>query len=383
MTLSADALLEKARQSTGIDIDDVEGREPLQIVVDSLNRESNLSPSGLVAIRGRLLRLLDNRLRMERDVLSHPEILDQPIIAPLFVFGLPRSGTTKLQKLLCSTGDYTALPLWKAHNPSLLTGDRNERPDARIQETEEYVRWIEDVSPGIRIVHRFDAHEPEEVNPILEQNFRSAYLPAFVQVPSYIEWFATQPPQLSLKYLKRVLQYLQWQFGIDGAKPWVLKNPTFLGLEPTLKEVFPDARLLVTHRRPAEIISSAASLIVNFHKLYSDADVRRGAGTMMLEGQSFVIGQHLKNRALPEAPDIIDIGYGELTTAPMAAIEKIYRRIGRPLSERARSNAARWEASNQQHKFGAHRYSLADFYLSNELVDRRFGDYLHQYDAYF
>jgi hypothetical protein len=126
MTLSADALLEKARQSSGIEIDDVEAREPLQIVVDSLNRESHLSLSGLDAMEGRLLRLLDNRLRMARDLLSHPEILDQKIIAPVFVFGLPRSGTTKLQKLLCSTGDYTALPLWKAHKPSLLTGDRNE-----------------------------------------------------------------------------------------------------------------------------------------------------------------------------------------------------------------------------------------------------------------
>jgi len=383
MTLSADALLEKARRSSGIDIDDVEAREPLQIVVDSLNRESRLSLRGLGAMEDRLLRLLDNRLRMARDLLGHPEILDQKIIAPVFVFGLPRSGTTKLQKLLCSTGDYTALPLWKAHNPSLLTGDRNERPDTRIQDTEEYVRWIDRHSPGIRSVHRFDAHEPEEVNPILEHNFRSAYLPAFVQIPSYIEWFATQPPQLSLQYLKRVLQYLQWQFGIDDAKPWVLKNPTFLGLEPVLKEVFPDATLLVTHRRPAEIISSAASLIVNFHKLYSDADVTNAAGIMMLEGQAYAIDRHLKNRASPAAPDIIDIGYGELTTASMGAVDKIYRRIGQPLSEQARSNMARWECNNQQHKFGAHRYALADFALSNALIDRQFGEYLQQFDAYF
>src|SRR5689334_6107918 len=112
MAFSVDALLKRAQQISGIGIEDSAAHEPLAVLVASLNDEARLSASGKVQMEARLLRILVNRLRMERDFRAHPEIGDQRVIEPLFVFGLPRSGTTKLQKLLSATGDFTALPMW-------------------------------------------------------------------------------------------------------------------------------------------------------------------------------------------------------------------------------------------------------------------------------
>lgn len=381
--LACENLVAEAKRLSGIDMDDSEVREPLAVLVAALNGEAHLSRSGETAMVRRLTRLLANRLRMERDLAAHPEIHDIVIRAPVFIFGLPRSGTTKLQKLLSESSGSTSLPLWMAHNPSLLTGERNEPSAPRIEDTRRYVEWLDRVNPGVRLVHAFDIHEPEEVNPILEQAFLSAYVPAFVEVPSYIGWYAAQDPRKSLVYLKRVLQYLQWQFDIDGAKPWVLKNPTFLGMESAIRDIFPSARFVMTHRHPAAIISSSASLIVEFHKLYSDIDVHATAGIMMAEGQAMVMQQHLRNRAEMPDLDIIDIGYSELAADGLATMERLHARLAIPFSASSRANIAAWEQTHYQHKFGIHRHSLDSFGLSTEAIEEKFAAYIARFAGCF
>ncbi|MET0986641.1 MAG: sulfotransferase [Steroidobacteraceae bacterium] len=383
MLLSVDALMANARGISAINIEDVDAREPLTVLVDSLNSEARLSASGQAAMEARLLRILVNRLRMERDYRTYPEIEAQRVIEPVFVFGLPRSGTTKLQKVLSATGDFSALPLWMAHNPSLMSGDRSEDPTGRVRDTDDYVRWIESTSPDARRVHAFETQEPEEVNPILEQALRSAYLPAFVQVPSYIAWYVAQPPQLALAYLKQVLKYLQWQFDIDARRSWVLKNPTFLGMESVVKELFPDARLIMTHRHPAAIIPSSASLIVHFHKLYSEIDVAHIAGRMMLEGQSAAMSQHLRARAEPPGLDLIDVSYSELTQQSTAMIERAYEHWGMPFTDATRRSIEAWEATDRKHGRGAHRYRAADYGLSDAEITARFDDYIRRFAVLF
>lgn len=383
MPFPVDALMEAARRRTRIDLDDPQAREPLGVLVTSLDRDAHLSADGRVQMEARLVRILSNRLRMERDLRAHPEIAEQRVIAPVFVFGLPRSGTTKLQKLLSATGDFTALPLWMAHNPSLISGERGEIREPRIRDTDDYVQWIDRVSPKARLVHAFDTHEPEEVNPILEQGFRSVYLPAFVEVPGFIGWTIAQPPHLQLEYLRRVLQYLQWQFDVDPGKPWVLKNPTFLGMEPVIRQVFPDATLVVTHRHPTAIIPSSASLVVQFHKLYSDVDVARSAGPMMVEGQSAATLQHLANRTSSGGPEVVDVGYGELMRSSAGVVERVHRHLGKPFVPGTRSRIEAWEASHGQHRMGVHRYAAEDYGLTDAGIAARFGDYIERFGALF
>jgi Sulfotransferase family len=392
MPLSSSDLQQKARALTGIDFDDVEIQEPLARLVDSLNRESNLTPAGESAMEKRLVHLLANRLRMERDFINHPEIAEeQQVIRPIFIIGLPRSGTTKLQKVLSVSGDFTELPYWMSYNPSLITGDRNEKTDPRIEDTEQYVQWMNRASPGMKLSHPFATHEPEEVNPILEQAFlNGAYFSAFVNVPSFVGWYVQQDMNKPLQYLRRTLQYLQWQFDIDKTKPWILKNPTFSGTEPLVLNTFPDAKFIIIHRHPSICVASTMSLLVAFHKLYSDIDIKSptsevtsSAASMMAQGLAALINQSTINRTTLSGNEIIDVSYSDLLKTSVTVIEEIYRRIGKPLSEQARSRINEWELKNRQHRHGVHNYSLAEFGLSDQMIDEAFAEYIRNYGSYF
>ena len=128
LRMSADEMMARAREITRIALIDEAAVEPLRILHAAYNTDACLHEQGAIAIEKKLLRLLCNRLRMQRDFARHPEITEVEIKNPTFVYGQLRSGTTKVQKLLAASGDFHYLPFWWTYNPSLLTGDRTESP---------------------------------------------------------------------------------------------------------------------------------------------------------------------------------------------------------------------------------------------------------------
>src|SRR5690606_31088927 len=154
--LSVDALLAKAREITGVNIIDDEVVEPLTIFVNSLNTDSCLHETGVIAKQNKILRLLSNRLRMLRDYAAHPEIDDEKIENPIFILGMARSGTTKTHRVLAATGDFNYMPFWMVQYPSLFTGDRSESPQARIDAADAYCRWLDETAPESKLGHSFE-----------------------------------------------------------------------------------------------------------------------------------------------------------------------------------------------------------------------------------
>jgi hypothetical protein len=128
LALSAEQMLAAARKTTGIDIVDSAALPRLKVLLDSLNTESKLHAAGAQGMQSKLLRILCNRLRMQRDFAQHPEIAQQKVTRPIFVLGMGRTGSTKTQKLLAASGDFNWLTYWRALNPSLRTGSRSESP---------------------------------------------------------------------------------------------------------------------------------------------------------------------------------------------------------------------------------------------------------------
>ncbi len=147
LQMSAEQMLARARQLTDIDLVDEAAIEPLTVLLSAYNNDACLHKEGVAAIEKKLLRLLCNRLRMQRDFAAYPEIADVEIKNPTFVYGQLRSGTTKVQKLLAATGDFDYLPFWKTYHPVLFTGERAEFPQARMDEAIEYIRWFDTMSP--------------------------------------------------------------------------------------------------------------------------------------------------------------------------------------------------------------------------------------------
>lgn len=381
INLSVDQIMALSRERTGIDIVDSEVSESLAILHDSIQRDARLSRQGAEFLETEILRLLCNRLRMLRDFRAHPEILEQTIREPVFIMGLARTGSTKLQKLLARTGDFNWLPFWQGFNPSLLTGVRDESPQPRIDEADEFTRWYNRVAPDMAYMHSYETHEPEEEHLIHDHSFSAGTFSRYCNCSTWFQWLATQDAKDHFVYARDVLKYLQWQNFQDETKPWILKTPTNLGLEPQILDVFPDARFIVAHRHPEETTSSVISLIETWRKPFSEIDLGDIIKTVY-EGASQTMQRHLINRRNLDI-SCLDLNYADIIKDSESVVKKIYDFIGMRFTEKNRRCIADEEANNTQNKHGIHKHSLENYNLTKENVREKYKEYIDFLDTKF
>jgi Sulfotransferase family len=380
---SAAQLLAAARGETGIDIDDSEMQERLDHALQALNTQAQLSAEGALGMRGWVMRILRNRLRFKRDLANHPEILQQQIVRPLIMACGPRSGSTKMHKMLAAGGDFKVMYCWQGMCPALRTGNRIEDPTPRMREADAFARWFDSRAPKAKLIHHLDTLEIEEENLIFEHHFQGQYMAPFVNVPDYVTWYmATYDFEYEMRFLKPWLQYLQWQFHDNDPRPWLIKNPSYVGNEPDILKVFPDATLITTHRDPVKVVSSGNSLTTEFQKAYSDADFRLPTGPAMIAGIAATWARHVANRKAHPGMRILDIGYPDTTKHAEKVVERIYAHYGKPLSDRACNAMHVWEHENTQHKHGAHQHSLEGYGINEEMIRHAFRDYIAEFGAY-
>ena len=376
LPLSTDELLAEARRITGIDIVDNEVVEPLTVLVTSINNESQLHEAGAIAKQNKLLRLLSNRLRMLRDFTAHPEIADEKIENPVFILGMARSGTTKTHRVLSATGDFNFMPLWQVQYPALFTGDRDESPQARVDATDEYCRWLDETAPEIKLGHSFKTHAAEEDSLLTEQCFVAPSFFAYSEVQSYMEWFAglgSDGMKTNFKFLRDVMKYLQWQGLATASKPWLLKAPIYYGFEPELLSVFPDAHILMTHRTPLSTVPSICKLLDNFHLPYSNLKPDPQA---LKTGIADLLKLHLHNRETHPTLNILDILFEDAVKDMETVAEKIYAHAGLAFSEESRLGIRNWGANNPIHKEGKFEYSLEEYGLSADNIEQETAGYI-------
>lgn len=380
--LGFEELLAASRRIAGVERDDPAVHAPLRILLDSLNAEGGLHEQGAVAKQRKLLRLLANRLRMQRDFAAHPEIADEAVRGPVIVVGMARSGTTKVQKTLAASGDFNWLPFWQAYNPALFAGERAESTDPRIRAAERYCDWFDAESPGTKLGHSFEAHEPEEDTTLTEGSFVAVSFMGYAEVPSYVAWVAEQDMRIQLRFLRDTLKYLQWQGLADRSKRWLLKAPTYYGVEAELLEVFPDARFVMTHRSPLETVPSSCKLVNVFHEPFSTA---RCDPCALLAGFETMMERHVANRAELPGLRILDVRFEDLSRSLAETVRRIYAHIDMPSGTGALDAIREWEMRHPRHGKGRFEYSLEEFGLTQrqitgalavyiELIERLFGN---------
>jgi sulfotransferase family protein len=370
--LSVPQLMARARENTRIDLVDHAVLEPLTVMHRSLNQESLLHERGAIAQQNKLLRLLSNRLRMQRDFAVHPEITEQKIRGPLIVSGMGRSGTTKTQKMLAASGDFNWLPYWQTYNPALFSGDPGESPQPRIGEAQAHCEWFDSQSPETRLGHPFETFEPEEDSILVEQSFCSSSFLGYSSIPSFLQWLGGQDPCQMFEFLRDTLKYLQWQGLADASKPWLLKAPIYYGFEAQILQVFPDASIVMTHRPPTQTIASSCKLISCFHQPYTNAPLD---GRALTQGLGMQMRQHLDIRQRLDESLFLDLYYEDINNSAGSVLERIYAHGGLSLGEESRRNILRWESSNPRHKKGEFKYSLAQFQLGETQVNAEFAAY--------
>lgn len=375
--LSVDELLAQSRRIAGVDIVDDEIVEPLTILHRAYAQEAQLDAEGAGALTRNLLRLLTNRLRMKRDFLAHPEIRDEPIQGPLVVMGVARSGTTKLQKVLASSGDFNFLPYWKNFSWASRTGKPGENIDERIADAEAHCSWYDKRSPETKLGHSFEALEPEEEAVLSEGCFVTPTFLGYAEIPSYAQWLGTQSPALWFGFLRDNLKYLQWQGLASPDKPWLLKSPNYNGRELDILEAFPEARLVMAHRSPLRTLTSMCKLVQCFREAYSDLKPDLG---LIVEHNYHNMESHLANRAANPGLPLLDVRFEDIVGNLREVIARIYADAGLALSPESLDRMLQWDQDNAMHKQGEFKYSLEELGLEEAVIRSRMANYFKLLD---
>lgn len=376
--LDETSLLAEAREKAGLaDFGDESFREPLRRLLRSLAEEAHLSASGLASQRARIVDSLVTRLMTQAAFQRHPEILDERIEDPVVIVGLARTGTTMLHRLLASGGDFQAAAWWEVRYPAPFPGSDWRRADPRIPAARAEVAMILEHVPVLAAIHPWDAEGADEEIMLIEHSFLSHVPESAANVPSYRSWLDGQDLTPGYRFLKRLLQYLQWQkkeAGRGGGR-WVLKAPFHLGYIDVLFDVFPGARVIQTHRDPLETIPSAASMYRSLWELNCDRVDPTVVGHQVRERFAWALSRCLRSRERYASDRFLDVDYRDVQRDPLAQARRVYAWLGMSLSNASEARLRSWLADNSRDKRASHAYRLEEFGYTEQGLARDFAEY--------
>jgi hypothetical protein len=381
--ITVDGVLSDARRKVGLNDFGNEGfLEALEVLVDSVNREAALNPVGHLIIRGRIVGVLANKLVAQDNIKRHPEILDIPVEAPIVVAGLARTGTTMLHRLIAQDPGIRSLASWEAINPAPANHKRGRKRDPRFAHAAAAAKGLKYMSPGFFAIHPAEPDAPEEEVILLEQAFLTTTPEAMMNVPTYSKWLEEQDHVPAYQALKRMMQYLQWQRpGIGKDVRWVLKTPHHQEYFDPLLEVFPNATIVHTHRDPLKTSPSLFSMLTHLQMIFSDdVDPNRVANHWLAKIENMA-RRTLATRERVSDRGFIDVSYYDLIKDPIPEVERIYAAAGGRLTSEAREAMATSRKVNKQHKYGRHKYSLADFGMTKDDVESRIAPYRARFNV--
>jgi hypothetical protein len=369
-------LLNKACAQTGLDdFGDESFREALRVLLRSYETEAQLSFVGRICVHGDLVRLLNNRLRLIADRRRHPGIAAEVIRRPLFITGLPRSGTTFLHALLAQDPAHRAPQVWEVMHPSPPPEQASYATDPRIAATAKQLKWLDLLMPDFKKVHLIGASLPQECIAITSHAFRSYTFETMSTVHSYRVWHDSQDKRPEYEFHRHFLQHLQWR--CPGQR-WVLKAPGHLLALEALLQVYPDAGIVLTHRDPLKVLASCASFTEVLRHGFSDRVDKVSMARQVQQRWTEGAGLAVKFRQTQgnSHHQLFDVHYVELLRDPMAMVRRIYEFFDLELSGAAQTAMERFLLANPKNKGGVHRYSLEEFGLNPETERRRFQSYV-------
>lgn len=375
--LDADKLIRKAVKKTGFRGEfPPNARIGLNRLVDSVIAESEVNPFGSLAIKGLLERSLIGRLRIEQELAAHPEILERPIEQPVFIIGMPRTGTTILHALMHEDPQHRSPLSWECLLPHPVPRPETFTDNPNLKTIRKEFDQLFKLVPDFQRKHHMEADSPQECIGINMLDFNSFQTSAQVYIPTYMDWFLNEADRSeTMRFHKRFLQYLE--SGGVSAKRWLLKSPVHLMRLEEIFEVYPDARIIMTHRHPAKVISSAASLISSVRSLYSDAEDPIRTGAEQAETWSAYFNRFLESRKKLDREDqIIDLRFEDFVADQLKTVETIYNRFNWKLEPEARKRMEAFLAANPKDKHGVHEHSLEQFGLTEADIDESFGNYI-------
>ncbi|HET7491399.1 MAG TPA: sulfotransferase [Bradyrhizobium sp.] len=373
-------LIERARRRAGLqDFGDTQFQQGLEVFLRACAEEADLSLFGRLGTRWDIARLLSNLLRLHDEELRSPGILDDSIVQPIFITGLPRSGTTFLHQLLTADEGNLVPRVWQLIHPYPTRRDQAASDRRRLRVARQ-LRMFQLLSPQFRQMHPIGADSPQECSEITAHIFASPRFDTTYNVPSYRRWLDGIGHLRALEFHKRFLQHLQHQSGRRGR--WVLKCPDHVFALAEIRAVYPDARFVFVHRDPLRVMASVARLTEVLRRPFTRHVDRVALGHQECERWS--LGAELMVRAAEEEPfakPIFHLHYNELVGDPVASVENLYRHFGITLAPSVASNIARIVKSNPNGGYGANRYRFDEYGIDANEIRKRFTCYLARFGS--
>jgi Sulfotransferase family len=347
-------------------------RDGLAVLLESYAREAGLTPKGTRAARALLRGALAARLFSEAAWARHPQHTEVAIKSPIFVTGLPCTGTTALHRLLTADPGHQGLQLWLAEVPQPRPPRDTWAADPAFRHVQAGCERHRVSHPEFMAVQHMAADQVEECWQLLRQSMRSGSYECLAHLPSYSSWLRRQNWTMAYRRHRRNLQLIGLP---DAGRRWVLKNPSHLFALDALLAVYPDALVIQTHRAPRAAIASVCSLAAQASAGWSTTFRGEVIGRDQLETWAYGLDRFTQARARHNPARFYDIEYDDFVAKPLDTVAAVYQHFGLPLTGRAADAMRALRAQAPGTAGAGHHDALSDFGLTGEQVDERFRGY--------
>lgn len=378
--LVLDKILNKVKRKTGLsDFGDDRIFEGLRILLDSIQKGPKLTGIGTLVASQMIQNSLINRLQFVDHHKNHPEIENEVIERPIFILGLPRTGTTLLHYLISLDDNHRYSPNWESFHPCPPVQAQTFNTDFRINKTKLELAFFWQLIPNIRSVHNFDNKTPQECIVFMSHTMTSFAIPTQLYIQEYMQWLQESDLTFLYQEHKRTLQLMQ--SGGHRKKRWALKAPAHIFCIDQILDIYPDACIIQTHREPVRAIASSSSLNYALAQLTSDEIALSDVGKLHMRVLSDWLEINVEQRRNHEdkKDQFYDLSFHSFVSDPKSEIKKIYDQFGFEYTKDFDKNIDAYIDSDQPHKYGKHIYSPEQFGLDANASNEK----LEKYVAYF
>jgi hypothetical protein len=348
-----------------------EAEEALGRLLQSLAENVRMTLVGRYSAKDDTVRLAKTHLRIHRALRETPEIAETPLPTPIFIVGWPRTGTTFLHQLLAQDPVHRTIAYWESFDP---VPPQTGKPDKRIEKLDEMLKLLSRIEPRYDAIHPMTAEAPEECVALFMNEFRSLQLDFQYRVPEYARWLLDQDARTAYRLHRRQLELIQ--FHRPSGERLVLKDPTHLIHLSALLEIYPDAKIVFTHRDPAVALSSICSLVAYTRALFTDDVDPHAVGCEIMSGywpKAMEDARQLRKGMRNDRA--VDVRHVDLQRDPLGTVETIYSSLGLSFSQAARTSMQKFVDQRRMAPSGKHVHSLEGFGLRRDAVRERFATY--------
>ncbi len=372
LPLTSESLHAAAAAQTGLDDfgpDDY--RERLEVLLGAV-AALPLTGAGKVMLHTQLTQHLKNRLLLEDLLRRHPGIRDIELAPPLIIAGLPRTGTTHLHNLLAASGLYRTLPYWESLEPFPLPAEAGVDPDPRRGRCDQAIEFVDQAMPLFRAIHEMTTDHVHEEIQLLANDFSSMLFETLVDVPAWREHYLAHDQAPHYRHLRLQLQALQF---LDGGRRWLLKSPQHLEQLPTLAAVFPGATVVLTHRDPARVTVSMATMLAYSRRMNLETVDASAIGRDWSDRLDTMLTTLLKDRDQVAELATMDVRFADFMADELDIATRAIRLAGDVVTDEARDNMTNYLDTHVQGRNGTIDYRAGDVGLDLAELAERFAAY--------